>query len=50
MMPARAGSRFTIYVNGAGCNQPNDVVSAGTLAAIDPHEYPVGSNQPFGEF
>jgi hypothetical protein len=43
-------SRFTIYVNGADVTNRTDVVSTGTIAAIDPTNIRVGSNQPFGEY
>src|SRR5205809_876795 len=43
-------SRFTIYVNGADVTNRSDVVSTGTIAAIDPINIRVGSNQPYGEY
>ena len=43
-------SRFTIYVNGADVTNRTDVVSSGTIAAIDPTNIRVGSNQPYGEY
>src|SRR5205814_1071902 len=43
-------SRFTIYVNGADVTNRSDVVSSGTIAAIDPINIRVGSNQPYGEY
>ena len=43
-------SRFTIYVNGVDVTNRSDVVSAGTLAAIDPTNIRIGSDAPFAEF
>jgi hypothetical protein len=43
-------SRFTIYVNGTDVTNRTDVVSSGTIAAIDPTNIRIGSNQPFGEY
>jgi hypothetical protein len=43
-------SRFTIYVNGTDVTNRADVVSSGTIAAIDPTNIRVGSNQPYGEY
>jgi hypothetical protein len=43
-------NRFTIYVNGADVTNRSDVVSAGTLAAIDPTNIRIGSDQPWGEY
>src|SRR5262249_52543758 len=43
-------SRFTIYVNGTDVTNRTDVVSAGTLATINPTNIRIGSNQPWGEY
>jgi hypothetical protein len=43
-------SRFTIYVNGADVSNRSDVVSAGTIATLDPTNIRIGSNQPYGEY
>src|SRR5262249_49364134 len=43
-------SRFTIYVNGVDVTNRTDVVSAGTIATLNPTNIRIGSNQPFGEF
>jgi hypothetical protein len=43
-------SRFTIYVNGADVTNRSDIISTGTIAAIDPINIRVGSNQPYGEY
>jgi glutamine amidotransferase PdxT len=43
-------SRFTIYVNGADVTNRSDVVSAGTITALDPNNIRVGSDQPFPEY
>ncbi len=43
-------SRFTIYVNGTDVTNRSDVVSTGTIAAIDPTNIRIGSNQPYGEY
>ena len=43
-------SRFTIYVNGTDVTNRTDVVSSGTIAAIDPSNIRAGSNQPYGEY
>lgn len=43
-------SRFTIYVNGVDVTNRTDVVSTGTIAAIDPNNTRIGSNQPYGEY
>jgi len=43
-------SRFTIYVNGADVTNRSDVVSTGTIVAIDPTNIRIGANQPFGEY
>jgi hypothetical protein len=43
-------NRFTIYVNGVDVTDRSDVGSTGTLAAINPTNTRVGSNQPFGEY
>jgi hypothetical protein len=43
-------NRFSIYVNGADVTNRSDVVSSGTISAIDPSNIRIGSNQPFGEF
>ncbi len=45
--PSQA-NRFTIYVNGTDVTNRGDVVSAGTLAAIDPTNIRIGSDQPWG--
>ena len=43
-------NRFTIYVNGADVTNRSDVVSAGTIATIDPNNIRVGSDQPYNEY
>ena len=43
-------NRFTIYVNGVDVTNRTDVVSAGTIATLNPTNIRIGSNQPFGEF
>lgn len=43
-------NRFTIYVNGTDVTNRADVVSSGTIAAIDPNNIRIGSNQPYGEY
>ncbi|HEY6504384.1 MAG TPA: Ig-like domain-containing protein [Chitinophagaceae bacterium] len=43
-------NRFTIYVNGVDVTNRTDVVSSGTIAAIDPTNTRIGSNQPWGEY
>jgi hypothetical protein len=43
-------NRFTIYVNGIDVTNRTDVVSAGTIAVIDPTNIRIGSNQPYGEY
>jgi putative lipoic acid-binding regulatory protein len=43
-------NRFTIYVNGVDVTARADVSSTGTLAAINPTNIRIGSNQPFGEY
>jgi hypothetical protein len=43
-------SRFTIYVNGVDVTNRTDVASAGTIAALNPTNIRVGSNQPYGEY
>ncbi|MEI9912560.1 MAG: Ig-like domain-containing protein [Bacteroidota bacterium] len=42
--------RFTIYVNGADVTNRTDVVSSGTIAAIDPTNIRIGANQPYGDY
>jgi glucose/arabinose dehydrogenase len=43
-------SRFTIYVNGVDVTNRTDVVSTGTLAAINPTNTRIGQNQPWGDY
>jgi Domain of unknown function (DUF4082)/Bacterial Ig-like domain/Concanavalin A-like lectin/glucanases superfamily/Bacterial Ig domain len=43
-------NRITIYVNGVDVTDRTDVSSGGTLAAINPTNIRVGSDQPFNEF
>jgi hypothetical protein len=43
-------SRFTIYVNGVDATNRTDVVSAGTIASLNPTNIRMGSNQPFGDY
>lgn len=43
-------NRFTIYVNGTDVTNRSDVVSAGTLASINPTNIRIASNQPYGEY
>jgi hypothetical protein len=43
-------SRFTIYVNGTDVTNRSDVVSSGTIAAIDPTNIRIGSDAPFSEY
>ncbi len=43
-------NRLAIYVNGVDVTNRTDIVSSGTIAAIDPTNIRIGSNQPFGEY
>lgn len=43
-------NRFTIYVNGTDVTNRSDIVSAGTIAAIDPNNIRVGSDQNYNEY
>ncbi|MEI9808186.1 MAG: LamG-like jellyroll fold domain-containing protein, partial [Bacteroidota bacterium] len=43
-------SRFTIYVNGIDVTNRTDVLSSGTLAALNPSNTRIGANQPWGDY